>query len=938
MPLDPNAPANYSFLPWLRRGIINLADTTSIAEKAPLSVSLNLQAIGDGETPALVERKVQVYGPGDISGIDRRAIVRTIPRAGVRDFEDNFLCAIEFYDEDFPWRYSPFLPATGKLSPWLWLTALREEEFVRHSPTETSLPAIEINSAALQTAFPAPDTTWAWAHTHLNFAVEGNTPAEKRQMVDAMLDQNPNMGCSRLVCPRRLQPGTRYTAFLIPAFEKGRLAGLGKDIETIQAIANAAPSWAASESGSKVFPVYYEWEFVTSTAGDFESLASRLAPLSEAEEQALLKAQNSRMMDIRKPGWGLQYTGTTGAIPLQSALKPLKQTADVPITDSSEAEDKTFVKNISDLLNLGVPVVQDASNPPAPSPQNPFFEDSNIEDDPIIVPPLYGSFYRNNPPKVNPAANQDWYTQLNLNPAFRVAASQGTAVVQKDQETYMDRAWDQLSQSQGTQQVVKRWHYSLEVSQRLFQKRIEPLLQAQSTQNVTENTFRTLAFMNPLHASLVVDNKSFAATLQQKPVPSAYSRSFTKITRPGGPLVRRLNKQVNTGRFFEIALTVAPPKNVLHNSLGNIVSFLEGLPNETLEPIRGRRIRPIFLLKNNFLKAQGFVGIAACKQALSALMPYVQFTSIMTAPIPPSDMLYNSIASQINPALTITARLQSILPATSTFSRTSAAAFSHFPQFPEPMYRPLAERSTDYILPGIDSIPVNRVTMLETNPSFIESYMVGLNHELSREYLWREFPAPLNTTAFRQFWDVRDTEEAENNPEAFKDIKAISTWGVSALGSHPPDGKVKEKIVILVRGDLLKKYPNTEVFMKQAGTGDTAIQYPLFTAQIEPDIRLIGFNLSVEEAIGNPSSPGWFFVLKERAGDIHFGMDIDESTADPSWPAISNEVPENSCINASSAGFKSLPRYTSERSDRVAAMLYQKPFMLFVPASRLVKL
>jgi hypothetical protein len=934
MPVDPNAPANYSFLPWLRRGIINLADTTSVSEKAPLSVSLTLQAIGEGETPAAVQRKVQVYGPGDISGIDQRAIVRTIPRAGVRDFEANFLCAIEFYDEDFPWRYSSFLPSTGKLAPWLWLIALREEEFVRHSPTEVSLPSIEINSTAMQTAFPAPDTTWAWAHTHLNFAVEGATPVEKRQMVESTLDANPNLGCSRLVCPRRLQPGTRYTAFLIPAFEKGRLAGLGKDIDAIQAIANAAPSWSVAESGSKIFPVYYEWEFVTSTAGDFESLASRLAPLSKEEEEALINAQSNRMMDIRKPGWGLNYTGTTGAIPLESALKPLKQAATIPITESNTEADKTFVQHIADLLNLGVPAVQDASTPLPPAAQNPFFTDTNIEDDPIIVPPLYGSFYRNNPPTVNPATSQDWYNQLNLNPAFRVAASQGTSVVQKDQETYMDRAWDQLSQSQGIRQVVKRWHYSLEVSQSLFNKRIEPLLQAESPQNAAENTFRALSFMTPMHSSLLVDNKSFAATLQQKPVPSAYSRSFTKITRPGGPLVRRLNKQVNTGRFFEIALTVAPPNNVLHTSISNIVNFLNGLPAE--QPI-GRRIRPIFLLKNNFIKAQGFAGIAACKQALSALLPYVQFTSIMTAPIPPSDMLYNSIASQINPAVTITARLQSILPVNATFSRSMATAASNFPQFPEPMYRPLADRSTEYILPGIDSIPINRVAMLQTNSSFIESYMVGLNHEISREYLWREFPAPLNTTAFRQFWDVRDSEDADSNPEAFKDIKAISTWETSALGTHPPSGKVKEKIVILVRGDLLKKYPNTEVFMKQAGSGDTAIQYPLFTAQIEPDIRLIGFNLSVTDAIGNPNSPGWFFVLKERAGDIHFGLDIDESTIDPSWPAISSEVPENACINASSAGFKALPRYNGERSDRVAAMLYQKPFMLFVPASRLVK-
>ena len=43
---------------------------------------------------------------------------------------------------------------------------------------------------------------------------------------------------------------------------------------------------------------------------------------------------------------------------------------------------------------------------------------------------------------------------------------------------------------------------------------------------------------------------------------------------------------------------------------------------------------------------------------------------------------------------------------------------------------------------------------LETNPRFIESYMVGLNHEMARELLWREYPTDQRGTCFRQFWDL----------------------------------------------------------------------------------------------------------------------------------------------------------------------------------------
>jgi hypothetical protein len=37
-----------------------------------------------------------------------------------------------------------------------------------------------------------------------------------------------------------------------------------------------------------------------------------------------------------------------------------------------------------------------------------------------------------------------------------------------------------------------------------------------------------------------------------------------------------------------------------------------------------------------------------------------------------------------------------------------------------------------------------------------------------------------------------------------------------------------------------------------------------------------------------------------------------------------------------SPGFQALPRYTGARADHLAAMLYQKPFILLVPATRLV--
>jgi hypothetical protein len=116
------------------------------------------------------------------------------------------------------------------------------------------------------------------------------------------------------------------------------------------------------------------------------------------------------------------------------------------------------------------------------------------------------------------------------------------------------------------------------------------------------------------------------------------------------------------------------------------------------------------------------------------------------------------------------------------------------PSFPQPMYEPLRELAPDMLLPGIELIPPDSVTLLETNPAFIEAYMVGLNHEMSRELLWREYPSDLRATCFRRFWG--------GNLE----MPEIHSWtGDSPLGSHPTPAAVTS-IVLLMRGEVLQRY------------------------------------------------------------------------------------------------------------------------------------
>src|SRR5262249_45843215 len=58
-----------------------------------------------------------------------------------------------------------------------------------------------------------------------------------------------------------------------------------------------------------------------------------------------------------------------------------------------------------------------------------------------------------------------------------------------------------------------------------------------------------------------------------------------------------------------------------------------------------------------------------------------------------------------------------------------------YPDFDDPMYEGLRDISPELLLPNIELIPQNTITLLDTNPPFIESYMVGLNCEFGKELL-----------------------------------------------------------------------------------------------------------------------------------------------------------------------------------------------------------
>src|SRR3954462_8388118 len=103
-----------------------------------------------------------------------------------------------------------------------------------------------------------------------------------------------------------------------------------------------------------------------------------------------------------------------------------------------------------------------------------------------------------------------------------------------------------------------------------------------------------------------------------------------------------------------------------------------------------------------------------------------------------------------------------------------------YPVIDQPMYEPLKNLSAELFLPNINLIEHNTITLLETNQSFIEAYMVGLNPEFARELLWREYPTDQRCSTFLQCWDGRGVVNADNRDndtlkEKLRDIPPLHT-------------------------------------------------------------------------------------------------------------------------------------------------------------------
>jgi len=970
----------YCFLPFHRTGAAaGLTEPFDVNRpvRARLRVRVPLQA---GAAQATAEHRVALRGPGDVVGVEESQVVRRFPEAGSGDADPLDLVHIEFNAPDLPWQYTPTGPAGPggrQLPSWLRLVVVRWTPDRLAPPRGPGLPRV-LTSVNPKAELPPEGEAWAWAHVQALGGVAGAASVAHR-----LAPGSPATTLSRLVCPTRLQPDTRWIAAVVPTFAVGVTAGLGR---TPPADARLAFSWSTASTTPIDLPAYLHWEFQTSHDVNFEELARRLHPAAAKGDVG------ARRLDAGAPGAGIPTVAQGRARQVSGPL----------IRPDADAHDgKSWPARATKQLRDRIEEPDRTEYAAAPAK-------------PTVGPPLYGGAHlAQHTLAEDPGAtpNPPWLGQLNLDPTDRVAAGLGVRVVQMDQEDLMARAWAQVEGVLAGNDALRQAQFARWVGGRLHARHLERMSPAGQ-----------LAVTAPVQAALArTRDVTLWGTVEESATPrAATGATMRRLARPTGPVARFAGRPAarvaQVGALLATGKTSASwvlpdtvPDGVLGvrkgaaavlarladtdrktvfaaaNDLGRGAlmqggaSLQDAMPDDWVQERTDDALRRAlyevlvvidgldlfhahaFLSPSTVLLLRALPDLIAQVNAIDAALresvqeiwaprrlsaqlevdgePFPDLPGALTVdrrtflerlrgalsemgegqatPVPydevfgglgetaprdveriaelvtpsgndpivdkaraPIRMPALKLVDRLRPELTvgqhINFRLQlpDVWPFRDWLVEGRLEEVMAAPQFNTPLYQALDRYDREWLLPGVSRIePPEMVTVLKSNARFMEAFLVGANHEMARELLWREYPTDGRATCFRSFWTP--TEEL---------TQPVHRMRVGQLGSHI-DPKFDGMLVLLVRGELVRRYPGvlahavTEIAPPAGGKppriGATP-KSPLFQLPLDPNLLLIGFDLTVQQvdqAQGATPSRPWWFTLSEHVGEPRFGLD-----------------------------------------------------------------
>ncbi|MEN0061384.1 MAG: hypothetical protein AAGA48_04490 [Myxococcota bacterium] len=608
-------------------------------------------------------------------------------------------------------------------------------------------------------------------------------------------------------------PGTVRSRLICPRRLKPNTAYRAAVVHTLSADGDTLkPAWGPGsdfegETTSVTLRVLDSWTFRTGEAGSFEELVGRLGPADESVTIGV------RPVDMSEPGsipvsWNppvfVDYAGA------------MMDNGTVPTDLQGNAGQ--FEGPVRDLLNQGSSILIDEPD----------------SDDPVVTIPFYGAYAADN----HQVPASGWQRELNLSPANRMAAGLGADVVRTHQERFMAEAWTQAGAIREANRELSLSRLRAEVSRTTKQR----------GRLMTSYDLGTV-FRSQLAYTRVGPGQSPTQYVQSSTAPTAMmSPAFMRTVRPGGVMETTARKRFPNAGFsalregfqlFETEQWLEPPD----------------FPPAPAAPI-------------GTVRSAGRLAGANYPDA-------PDITPAPTAPEPFSpELVRTAFESQVWPMRTARVRITTRIPALATFIPPALAVPNQDAELPtrirlgpridEALMWLLSERSYDLLIPGVTEFPTNAVRALRANPTFVASFLAGANHEMTRELLWREFPATPGSTTFRRFWDRPDTSS--------HDITDLSTWA-SAEQLEDLGAGGGEALVILIRGDVVRQYPSVRFMVGK--TGEAEFKLPVFGGNLGEDLRFLAFD-EVDPTVALDPGSGWQLMIEEPPTEPRFGLDLQD--------------------------------------------------------------
>jgi hypothetical protein len=909
---------------YLRRGMARSiggeAKASGVPTGADATIDIRVQT-----ADTVITRSFAPLSPGAITGLAAGEVLRVDPPADSADHPPNLFPSVELRTPDLPWRYTPAQPNRENLMPWLVLVVVPERSGINLNA------GVPLSVLSVDDAGELPDLHEAWAWAHVQSGVDDDD-------LDRVLEQTPEALWARLLCARYLESDTPYLACVVPSFEAGRLAGLGMSSTDV---AVDALAWS-STSGEVALPVYHYWRFRTAAQGaDFEELVRRLAPITLSPDVGV------RELDLSDPG-SERLPKSAAPVGYQGAL--VSPRLDVPPWDDPQRV--RFQLAIGRLLAEATP-----GEPLEPGERyDPLRHDPVVAPPAYGLLPA-GVDAVPQPRQPVTWLSPRWLSEVNLDPAARAVAGVGTEVVRRNQERLMAEAWNQAGGVQAVNRLLNQTRLAREVGRRRHQR--AELLAPASVLQFSAGAHARLSGGSGQTVHGVVRGSdlprgSVSAALRRSLRPAGiFAKAMRSPSARGARIdvTRRFTDRVvnQTSAILAYADLTVPHGCVL--SSGDVVTSEDGplldRPSATptdfgewtathLEPLQAnlRRTRTpgAARLRRRFAAPQARTTSAAMvstsPRPLTVEEPVAVAQTVLTdsqllVDTRPVDSVYGgvdhvltgsgavsetaetfdlhavaaSINSQLDATELLAARLRHVIePAGVLGSEPVPSALQAAPSIQDPLYADVVRIDPELLMPGVSGLPDEVVGLAAVNAAHVETFLLGANHELAREMLWREYPADLTGTWLPAFWD-------RTAAGGSGDIAAIADWKPSALGTHEAAGTDPgQMLVLIVKGELLRRYPDTLItavparWREQDGKvlreedPEQSVLTPAFVGRLSRNVAFVGFefpptvNLAHDvKGSTDPDDgvPGWYFAFEQPATEPRFGLDTAASDSSP---------------------------------------------------------